>query len=401
MLTIYRSEGSASLRRVPIWLVGSTGTAPATGEAAGQPQITWHARGTATVNTTGTLSLVSANAGLYHVELTASEVSCLGIFSVHFRSATAIAQAVFGKVVNYDSGDSIRFGQLALPNAAAEASGGLLTFGTGTGQIHTSTGSVGLKEITYSGVTILGVQRADVGYISGDAAAADNLELAFDGTGYSSAMTVVGVTRLDSSVTLRAVTHSGATIKGIENYANISNVTLHVGIHSGATVAINDIAAGTYSSVTLQGLSNYANLPTVTLAAGTHSGATIQGISNYANISNVTLAAGTHSNVTIKGIENYANISSVTLNVGSHSGATIDGVRIIATPGERSIASSLLSTNIGSNRLIQEAFFVLRNRVQISGSTGTVFHPDDATSAWTFSVTTGTDPLSGIDPGGV
>jgi hypothetical protein len=158
------------------------------------------------------------------------------------------------------------------------------------------------------------------------------------------------------------VTHSGATIKGIENYANISNVTL---------------------------------------AAGTHSSVTIQGLSNYANISNVTLAAGTHSSVTIQGLSNYANISSVTLNVGSHSGATIDGVRIIATPGERSIASSLLSTNIGSSRLIQEAFFVLRNRVQISGSTGTVFHPDDSTSAWTFSVTTGTSPLAGIDPGGV
>ena len=82
-------------------------------------------------------------------------------------------------------------------------------------------------------------------------------------------------------------------------------------------------------------------------------------------------------------------------------GDTIAGVQFLTTAGERSVASSWMSTNLGQNRYAQEALFVLRNRVQSSGSTGTVFHPDDSTSAWTFSVTTGTDPLSGIDPGGL
>src|SRR6185436_9047157 len=135
MLTIYRSEASASLRRVPMWFVTSDGTSPATAESGGQPQITWHGRGTATVNTSGTLSLVSANAGLYHVELTASEVSAVGLFSTQYRSATAIHNTVFGKIVNYDSGDSTRLGIFALPNAAADASGGLIVMGTGTNQL--------------------------------------------------------------------------------------------------------------------------------------------------------------------------------------------------------------------------------------------------------------------------
>ena len=89
-MNIYRSEASASQRRIPLWLVGSNGTSPATGEAGGQPQINWLARGTATVNTAATLSLVSANAGEYYVELAASEVSATGMAAVHYRSATAI-----------------------------------------------------------------------------------------------------------------------------------------------------------------------------------------------------------------------------------------------------------------------------------------------------------------------
>lgn len=290
MLTIYRSEASASLRRVPVWLALSSGTAPATGESGGQPQICWHPRGTTTVNTSGTLSTVSANAGLYHVELTASEVSALGVFSIHYRSANAIAQTVFGKIVNYDSGDSVRLGQFALPNAAAAAAGGLLTFGTGTGQLHVSAGSVGLI----------------------------------------------------------AQTNSGVTIKGIENYANISSVTLNI---------------------------------------GTHSGATIQGLSRID--SSVTIANATYSSVTVR------------MQGVLYSGLTIDGVNIVSTAGERSIASSLLSTNIGQARYVQEAVFALRNRVLISGSTGTVYHPDDTTSAWTFSVTTGTATITSLDPGGL
>lgn len=162
-----------------------------------------------------------------------------------------------------------------------------------------------------------------------------------------------------SDVTLRAITHSGATVQGLSNYANISNVTL---------------------------------------AAGTHSNVTIQGLSNYANISNVTLAAGTHSNVTIQGVTRLN--SSVTLNAGNHSGATVDGVLFVGTAGMRSLASSYLSTDLGASRYVQQAFEVLRNRVLISGSTMTVYQTDDTTSSWTASVTTGTNTITQIDPGG-
>src|SRR2546428_10222382 len=113
MILIYRSEASASLRRVPLWLTGSDGTTAATGEAAGQPQVNWLARGTATVNTAATFSLVSANAGEYYVKLNASEVRALGVGGIHSRSATAIPNSKYFQVVNFASGASISIGPFA------------------------------------------------------------------------------------------------------------------------------------------------------------------------------------------------------------------------------------------------------------------------------------------------
>ena len=320
MITLYRSEASASLRRIPLWLVGSNGTSPATGEAAGQPQIYWVARNTLAA-TGATLSLVSANAGEYYVELTASEVSQLGLAEIQYRSATALPNSIYFQITNVDSGDSVRLGLVSLPNAAAAASGGLITVGTGTGQLNVSAGSVGLL----------------------------------------------------------AATHSGVTIQGLSNYANISNVTL---------------AAGTHSNVTIQGLSNYANISNVTLAAGTHSNVTIQGLSNYANISNVTLAAGTHSGATV-GVGGIA--------LGSYSGVTVE-VSNIAQSMRSLIADDLLRRDIAAGafggRSVQEALRVLRNKVDLSSSVMTVYSEDDATSSWTASITTSAaaTPIITIDP---
>lgn len=88
--------------------------------------------------------------------------------------------------------------------------------------------------------------------------------------------------------------------------------------------------------------------------------------------------------------------------IGSDYGSTFTvGVSNLNAAMQRSIASSWMSTNLGQNRYAQEALFALRNRVFISGSTMTVYHPDDTTSSWTASVTTGTVTITGCDPGGL
>jgi hypothetical protein len=320
--------------------------------------------------------LVSANAGLYHVELTASEVSALGMFSTQYRSATAIHNTAFGKIVNYDSGDSTRLGVFALPNAAADAAGGLIVMGTGTNQLQPSLGSVGLRAIIHSQATVGGT---------------DNITP----RNYS------GVSVEIKSGGIQALSF------GAGNYSGVSVEIKTKGI---ATNSIE--TANVYSALTIQGLSNYANISNVTLAAGTHSNVTIQGISNYANISNVTLAAGTHSNVTIQGVTRVnssvtiadALYSAVTTRLDiaqSFSGVTIDGARFLSTAGERSVASSFLSTSLGGTtpRLIQQAFELLRNRVQASGSTLTVYKADDTTSSWTATLSTGTATVYGVQPG--
>lgn len=270
-----------------MWLVGSNGTSPATGENGGQPQIQWLARGTATVNTANTLSLISANAGEYMVELSASEVSAQGCGAIHYRSANAIPNSTYFQVVNYDSGDSVRLGLFALPNAAAEAAGGLITRGTGTGQLHVSSGSVGLLAQTHSEVTIQGVSR------------------------------------VNSSVTIADANYSAVSVR------IATGVT-----YSGATFGVNNIAAGDYSGVTIE-------------------------------------------------------VDNIVQSVRS---LIADDVLL------RDLATGQPGTG---GRSVQNALRILRNRTEISGSTGTVYTEDDSSSAWTFSVSTVADvSVSGFNPGG-
>ena len=284
MLDINTSEASASLRRVPIWLVGSDGTTPPSTQAGGQPQINWLPRGATTVNTAATLSLVSVNAGEYYVELSASEVSCPGAAAIHYRSAAAIPNSTYFKCVKFDSNDSMRFGLFALPNAAAAASGGLITVGTGTGQLNVSAGSVGLLAATHSGVTIQ------------------------------------GVTRVNSNVTPADALYSAITVRvDPQNY-------------SGLTVGVGNLAPGSYSGVSFE-------------------------------------------------------VTNLLQSVRSQ------------------IADDFLLRDIASGahggRSVQEALYVLRNRVEIDGSTMTVYTADDVSSGWTASVSTTADVVvTGINPGG-
>lgn len=287
-----------------MWLVGSDGTSPPASQAGGQPQINWLPRGTATVNTAATLSLVSQNAGEYYIELNASEVSAVGIAAVHYRAASVLPASTYFQIAAFDSNDSTRLGLFALPNAAAEASGGLITRGTGTGQLLVSSGSVGLIAQTHSGATVGG---------------------------------------LTSGVTLFANTHSGATIQGVTRIN--SSVTVADALYSAVTVRLD--------------LQNY-------------SGATV-GAGN--------IAAGTYSGVTV--------------STGN-----------IAQSARSLIADDFLLRNIASGqpggRTVRDALRALRNKIAVGGSTVTVYTEDDATSAWTASITTTADTshIASMDPGG-
>jgi len=336
---IERDEATAGRRFVPFHLFASTGTGPFTGGS--NITMLGSLNGAAQLSL-GSVSAVSANAGQYGYQLSASNVSTLGSLALytdnvaHFAQHVATVQVVNNNPMSFQSGVIIAGGS------------------------YSST-TVRLDLVAYSGATV-GAGNFAPGVYSGVSFSIRDSGIAntsFQETTYSR-VTVQGVVNVDSGVSIRAGTHSSVTIQGLSNYANISNVTLH---------------------------------------AGTHSNATVQGISNYANISNVTLHAGTHSDVTIQGVT-LLN-STVTLRANTHSGATIDGVMFLSPAGERSNASSLLSTNMGGTtpRLFQQGWELLRNKVTISGSTMTVFKGDDATSSWTATISTGTATVYGVTPG--
>lgn len=127
------SEATAAQRRVFLHLVDATdGITAEVGEAAGQPQISKN--GAAWANTTATLTAIGN--GRYYVELTAAELDTVGGVQVRYKSAATAEAIAAGQVVPWDPYDAVRQGMTALPNAAAEAAGGLYTRGAGAGQIN-------------------------------------------------------------------------------------------------------------------------------------------------------------------------------------------------------------------------------------------------------------------------
>lgn len=104
------------------------------------------------------------------------------------------------------------------------------------------------------------------------------------------------VSRFDPSTTsvgLKAVNHSGATVEGLNNFSNLSGNFSAFSVRVGA----NGIAAGSFQADSIDATAIAAmNLSDVTvrIQGMNYSGLTVQGIQNYSNFS------GSFSNVTVQ-----------------------------------------------------------------------------------------------------
>jgi len=107
---IKQSESAAAQRRVPIFLVGTDGKTPATGENGGQPQISKAWAGWA--NTTN--ALVGGANGSYYVELSAGEVDTLGVHRLRYKSANTCERQLIFQVVAFDPNSATDLGLSAL-----------------------------------------------------------------------------------------------------------------------------------------------------------------------------------------------------------------------------------------------------------------------------------------------
>lgn len=236
-------EATAARRRFYLYLVDATdGITPETGEAAGQPQVSVNGAGFG--NTSATLTAIGN--GSYYVELLDTELAALGSILVRYKSANTCEFQERGLVVAYDPYDAVRLGVTALPNAAAEAAGGLYTRGTGAGQIAQEDNgyiSVNLKSILRTALTesVGGYLAAafkklfDVATPLLDASAAmrgtDGAALATD---YTSGR-ADKLDNLDAAITTRSTLAAGAQM----DLVNAPNATAVTAIQSGLGTAAN------------------------------------------------------------------------------------------------------------------------------------------------------------------
>lgn len=113
-----------------------------TGKTGLSPTVTISKNGGAFASPSGTVSAVGN--GWYAVSASTNDPSVLGPLILHATGTSADPTDVVFEVVSYNPQDSVRLGLTALPNAAAAASNGLPTLGSGTGQIIVSAGAVSM-----------------------------------------------------------------------------------------------------------------------------------------------------------------------------------------------------------------------------------------------------------------
>lgn len=104
-----------------------------TGKTGASPTVTLSKNGAAFGAAAGAITEI-AN-GWYKVAPNATDQGTLGPLLLHATATGADATDTMYEIVAHDVQDAVRLGLTSLPNAAAEAAGGLFTRGTGAGQI--------------------------------------------------------------------------------------------------------------------------------------------------------------------------------------------------------------------------------------------------------------------------
>jgi hypothetical protein len=140
------SEGTAARRRILVYLLDDTdGKTAETGVTVSAGDIKISKNGAAEANHTGTWTEISG--GLYHYEYTSGELDTLGFISFRLVKSGVRTFVKEAQVVSIDPYDVTRLGLTALPSQAAESAGGLITRGTGTGQLSVTSGAVILVNV--------------------------------------------------------------------------------------------------------------------------------------------------------------------------------------------------------------------------------------------------------------
>lgn len=394
-----------------------------TGDSANHTT-SWCKDGTRSATTNATAEVDATNLpGLYKVTMTSTETDCLeGVLGGKSSTANVV---LIGTMVAFDQ----------IPNAVPGAAGGVQIAGSNAATTFASlavTGNLTTGNISNAGTTTL------TGAVS--TGAMTLASLTSTGTLTAGNISVGGTTTLTGAVSTGALTIASGTVTGNLTLGNLTNngVTTLTGAVT-ATNASNNITGVTVGNVTLaatQGnitmniagtittATNLTNAPTagdftstmktsIGTAVAASAVASVTGNVGGNVLGSVGSVFGAVGSVT--GNIGGSMAGSVVGSVGSIAGVTfptnfstlaIDGSGFVtynnaAAPTANANADALLGRNVAggssSGRLVKEAFYVLRNKVDTGA--GSVYGTDDSTVAWSFVATTAAgNPITVIDP---
>jgi hypothetical protein len=393
---VEKDEGTAARRRVPFRLFASDGTSPDTG--ASNDTVMLSINGAAQIVSDGSVSAISAAAGMYYNELSQSNVSVLGSIAVWYDLGDFDQHVATVQVVNSNPMSTQSSGaRTTLVGVSSEGSitGLVLTGGSGTtafydGQLVTITGGTGVGQsrtvLDYRGdnnlatvtrefatapdaTSVFVVSGADIpaileaGNAQGGAAGSITLD---------AQASAINNTYVDEWVMITAGTGIGQT-RVIGAYNGTTKV---------ATISPNWTTAPDGTSV-------YQVLPAGRVDVAAWAG-------------NAVTASSGNPDVNIESIDAGAIVAA------SFGAASIDAAAL-ASDAVNEIADGVLDRNMATGadsgtsavRTPRDALRALRNRVVSDATQLYIYQEDDTTIQWTASLSTvesTNNHISGMDP---
>lgn len=311
-------------------------------------------------------AITMGNTAMWDFSLTAAEMQAKLVRITVSDSATKAVEDVMFELDTYgdanaqhavDFNDAVRAGLTALPNAAAEAAGGLYTRGAGAGQIaQDANGRVNVNLLAILGTTLTETAgQIAAGFkkffnVAAPTAQADNLPLNTD-------YTAARATKLDN---LDATVSSRLATAGYTAPPSAAAIRIEIDANSTGLAAIfarTDVATSTR------------------LASA--------GYTAPDNASIATILTRT--------------------DVATSTRAVAGDAMTLTAAGRQAVADSLLGRRVNGGadggRTVGQALAVLRNKVEVAAGILTVYDIDDVTPLFTAAVTTAPgNPVSVIDP---
>lgn len=189
--------------------------------------------------------------GWYRFDIPDAALASGRFVAIHFKGATNMAPCPLEiELTATNNQDAVRGGMTALPNAAAEAAGGLFTRGTGAGQINQdANGRIDANAKAWIGGTIpavntTGVPLVDTKYVTGTLQTARDIGasvLISSGTGTGQLDVTSGVIKANLvQILATALTETAGQIAaGFKQFFNIASPTSTMNLVTAVTTTTN------------------------------------------------------------------------------------------------------------------------------------------------------------------